>query len=130
MNWLDEILREFPAIAVAKERLEYWQKRYDALEQENISLKQENERLKRENADMRSQIEGQLKTAGFVQAEGVLWRRKPSGEYEKNPYCPVCKLAMTPSPPMLPTILSCIRCSFTAPFRPDDLPEIIAGLPK
>jgi hypothetical protein len=130
MNWLDDILKEFPAIAVAKERLEYWQKRYDEFERENAVLRGENDRLKRENAEMHGQIEGQLHTAGFIEAEGVLWRRKPNGEYEKNPYCPICKLAMTPSPPMLPTLLSCIRCSFAAPFRPDNLQKIISTLPK
>ena len=130
MDWLDDILREHPEAAAAKERLKYWQDRYNVLEKENESLRREVDRLKRENDEMKSQIERHLKTSGFVEEEGVLWKKKVDGEYEKNPYCPICRVVMTPSPPMLPTLLSCIRCSFTAPFRPDDLKKIISKLPK
>ncbi len=130
MNWADDLMKEFPEISVAKKRLEYWQERYNELEKENERLKHENEELTRESARMKKQINEQLQTAGFVEAEGVLWKKKANGQYERNPYCPVCKLVMSPSPPMLPVFISCIKCSFTAPFKPDYLQEIISELPK
>jgi len=130
MEWLDEILRDYPETAAAKDRLKYWQDRYNTIEKENEKLRQEVDRLRRENIDLQNQIERQLKTAGFIESEGVLWKRKPNGTYERNPYCPICKVVMTPSPPMLPTVISCIKCSFTAPFIPDNLNEIISELPK
>ena len=131
MNWLDEIVRDFPDIPQdMKERLNYWQERYSEIEKENERLKHENDDMRRENTNMKSQIEGQLSTSGYTEYEGVLWKRKSNGQYEQNPYCPICKVVMTPSPPMLPTLLSCIKCSFSAPFRPDDLKKIVAELPK
>jgi len=131
MNWLDEILRDFPDLPEkAKERLKYWQERYTVFEKENESLRHENDRLKRETTEMQKQIQGQLDSAGFVESEGVLWKKKPNGGYEKSPYCPICKVVMTPSPPMLPVYISCIKCSFNTPFRPDDVPKILKELPK
>ena len=115
MEWLDDLLREHPEAEGARERLKYLQDRCNAIEKENEDLLHEVDRLRRENSEMRSQIDGQLNAGGFVESEGVLWRKKPNGEYEQNPYCPICKVVMTPSPPMLPTVLSCIKCSFTAP---------------
>ena len=131
MNWLDEILRDFPdADDSLKERLRYWQDRYNDLEKDNETLKHDNDRLTRENAELHGQIDGQLKTTGFVESEGVLWKKKADGRYERNPYCPICKLVMAPSPPMLPVYISCIKCSFNAPFKPDNVDRIISELPK
>ena len=130
MDWLAELLKEFPSLSVAKERLQYWQDKYNTLESENDRLRRENEQLDKDNAKLKSQVETLQTSEGFVESEGVLWKRKPNGEYEKNPYCPICKLVMSPSPPMVPIHISCLKCSFTAPFRPDKVEAIMNELPQ
>ncbi len=130
MNWLDDLLKEFPEISKAKKRLQYWQDRYSDLEKENRSLRDENGEFERKIKGLKEQLEAGGGMTGFVEAEGVLWKKKPAGGYENHPYCPRCKLPMSPSPPMLPVFISCLKCSFNAPFVPDNLKRIISELPE
>lgn len=61
--------------------------------------------------------------AGFVDADGVSWNRKPDGTFEQWAYCPKCRLAMTTFPPGSNEMLLCSRCNFAAPFRPGEIDQ-------
>ena len=67
MGWITDLLKEYPALSVAKERLALAQEKYDALEAENKELKNQVETLENENAALKEQLSG-LQPKG----EGIL----------------------------------------------------------
>jgi FtsZ-binding cell division protein ZapB len=64
-------------------------------------------------------------TPALVEKHGVLWQPSADGRIEPICYCPKCRLVMTPLPSGYPTEIMCTRCRFKAPFRPEQLPELV-----
>src|SRR5437762_12295696 len=58
------------------------------LEREKAELKSENARLKAEIAQLHQQLHD-AEPAGFVESDGLLWKRTASG-FDRRPYCPTC----------------------------------------
>lgn len=120
MGWLSDLLKEFPALSVAKERL--------ALVEERLkSIENENKNLVSENADLKKQIAVCAKAEPFIEYKGVLWKQF-NGEVDTISYCPECKLAMSAFPPGSDEMLICSRCNFTAPFPPSQVEAIAKKL--
>ena len=67
MGWFTDLLKEYPALSVAKERLALVQEKYDALEVENKQLKNKIEELQQQNTALREQL-----TALRPQGQGEL----------------------------------------------------------
>lgn len=124
MSWLSDLIKEFPAIAVAKERIALREDQLHQSEKENEKLKQEKKHLKEENARLLKRI----KSEEFIEESGVFWKRKADGKISPVPYCPVCKLAMSVFPPDSDEVLSCSKCDFIAPFSPSKTQKVFESI--
>lgn len=120
MGWLTDLLKEYPALSVAKERLALFEDRLRIFEAENQELKAENARLKQE-------LSAHQTSSNFIEHTGVLWKQF-NGEVEPLPYCPECKLAMSAFPPKSDEMLTCSKCNFTAPFPPSQVDTLAKKL--
>lgn len=125
MGLLTDILKEIPTSGVLKERVALAEQKYELLEQQSENLKLENARLKAENAALRKAAP----SSEFVEARGVLFKRKADGSFEPDAYCPDCRRPLSMGaihdlyfPP------TCSKCNFDAPFLKSEIPGIIAGL--
>jgi predicted nuclease with TOPRIM domain len=56
MKWITDLLREYPALSVAKERLLLIGEKNETLETENKALRKENQRLRAENESLRRSV--------------------------------------------------------------------------
>lgn len=122
MGWLTDLLKEYPALNVARERLALADAKYELLERENGTLKLEIARLKGE-------LEALRRTAPsteWVEARGVLFKRRADGTFEPDAYCPECKRALNALESFMP--LRCSKCKYLAPFKAPELAGIIASL--
>jgi len=122
MGWIADLLKEFPALEVARERLALLEAKFADLEAESARLRDEVARLQRQNAALKRQVP----TSDFVEAQGVLFRRKPDGRFQNVAYCPDCKRALSTLHDVMPP--TCSKCHFMAPFYRDEIPRIIAEL--
>ncbi len=123
MGFLSELLKDFPALAVAKERIALFEERLKLTEEENGRLKSDNSRLIAENAALKVRLEQQQASAQFAESHGVLWKSR-NGNVERIAYCPICRVAMSEFPPGTNELLVCSKCDFQAPFRPKQTAEI------
>lgn len=104
MGWLTDLLKEYPAVAVVKERLAAKEEEMKRLAEENAALNAENTTLKKKLA--LAEIPDQ-----FTMKNGVLWKRNPEGGYERMPYCPNCKHVMAQMGSFNP---HCSKCKIMA----------------
>jgi len=58
MGWVSDLLKEYPALSVAKERLALAETKFQELENKYAQLSTENERLKAENLQLREKLAG------------------------------------------------------------------------
>lgn len=114
------MLKEFPALSVAKERLSLIEEKLKAAEEENRKLREENEILRPNAARVDKRKE-------FTEFNGVLWK-KFDGVIETIAYCPECELAMSAFPPGSDEMLICSKCNFTAPFTPNEVKALAKKL--
>jgi len=122
MNWLEDLLKEYPELSAAREKLAAIEVKYSDLENENNLLKREVERLHREIAPT---VEGAARFAPtFVEASGVLWKNKRGGGYENVPYCPTCKSALAD----YSGSLLCLKCNWQAPIKSFEAPKVYHDL--
>jgi hypothetical protein len=121
MSWVSDMLKEYPALSVAKERLEFLQDKFDQLKKENDALKEVNETLRSANSNLQTRLKTFDRENEFIESSGVLFKKLPNGNIENYAYCPTCKLAMTEFPPQSNECLICTKCNFSSPFRPNQL---------
>jgi len=83
--------------------------------------------LEKENAELHAQLAAvqpsstPASVAGeFIEASGVLWKKKKSGSYESAPYCPTCKAPLSD----YSGFLLCLKCNWPAPFKSFEVPRI------
>lgn len=119
MTWLDELLSQYPALSVAKERLAQVEARLRHLEAENKKLKDEKAERER-GPDLEA-------ATRFLEYKGVLWAQA-DGTIGPVAYCPRCKLAMSALPPGSDEMLVCSKCNFTAPFLPSQVDAVAKQL--
>ncbi len=113
MGWLNDLLKDYPALSVAKERL--------ALVEEKLkSSEEENQKLRVENAELKKAVGVLKKESNFTEYKGVLWKQL-GDKIDSIAYCPDCKLAMSAFPPGDDEMLVCSKCNFTAPFKPSEV---------
>lgn len=83
MGLITDIIKGLPISAVLEDKLKEADRRYEKLEAENQQLRKDNDRLRRRVNELE-------KSAEYVDVEGLLWKRKPDGEFERKPRCPIC----------------------------------------
>ncbi len=86
-----EIVRIGSTAGLSKDVIDLLEKKATLLAEENIALKSQVAVLQAENAQLRQKLEHAQPQTKFVESEGLLWKRKPSGEFESRPYCPSCR---------------------------------------
>ena len=122
MTWLEDLLKEYPELSAAREKLAALEAKFSDLENENNVLKQEAEQLRRELAKAAApSVEG---ASGFIEASGVLWKSKRGGGYENVPYCPTCKSALAD----YSGSLLCLKCNWQAPIKSFEAPKVYHDL--
>lgn len=120
MGLLADLLKEYPALSVAKERL--------ALIEELMRIVDaENDKLKAENAELKKRVPVLEKASKFIEYKGTLWKQL-NGAVDSIAYCPDCTLAMSAFPPGSDEMLICSRCNFTAPFPPSQVDAMATKL--
>ena len=130
MNWLDDLLKEHPDLAAAKEKLALWQDKYNALEAENENLKKEKRELKETIPKLENLVAQHVKIDPFIEDHGVLWKRGADGSIDKIAYCPKCRLVMTPFPSGNPECFICTQCKLRAPFNSEKSDSIAKNIKR
>lgn len=120
MGWLTDLLKDYPTLSVAKERLSFIEEKLRAAEEEN-------QKLREENASLRSKVDSVEKREQFIAFSGVLWKEF-NGIVDEIAYCPECNLAMSAFPPGSNEMLICSKCNFTAPFSPNEVKALAKKL--
>lgn len=127
MGWLGDLLKEYPALSVARERLALIADRLKIAEEENKKLKAEIAELKAECLELRKNTTAQEKVNQFLEFKGAVWKQF-DGSVDPLPYCPACKLALSVFPPNSDDNLLCSVCGFTAPFPPSQIKAVAKQL--
>ena len=127
MGLVTDLLKEFPALSVAKERLALIEERLKGSEAENKKLREEIAGLKRERDSLKEKLSLLETENKFFEFKGVLWKVF-SGKVDSLAYCPSCKLAMSAFPPSSDEMLICSKCNFTAPFKPGETESLAKKL--
>ena len=124
MNWVDELLREYPPFEGAREKLAAIEARGSAVEKRIGELQEENQKLRRDIAALQSQARESAAQPGFVDASGVLWKGKAGGGFEAVPYCPTCKSPLSD----VSGSLLCLKCNWQAPLKSFEVPKVYHDL--
>ena len=90
MDTAKEIVRIGATAGLSKDVIDLQEKKLALLAEQLATLERENADLKAENANLRRQLQ-HAQPVGFVESEGLLWKRTASGGFESRPYCPVCE---------------------------------------
>jgi hypothetical protein len=114
MGWLADMMKGAEAQPGFREKLDEAEKKIVALEAERDRLKDENLRLKADITRTAATKES------FVEASGVLWKRKAGGGIEPVPYCPTCKSMLAD----YSGSLLCIKCNWQSPIKSFEVPRI------
>lgn len=120
MSWLTEILKDFPALSVAHERLALIAERLSEAERKNETLIAELDKVTAERDALLATANAAEKSSRFVEHYGVCWQIHEE-EVERIAYCPKCNLAMHEFPPDADETLLCSVCNFVAPFHPSEI---------
>jgi hypothetical protein len=126
VGWITDLAKEVPLSAVLKERLTEAEQKFREKDEEVATLTAKVAALTADNEALRRQLAYAAERRRFVERKGVLFGKDGGGEY--IPYCLRCKLPLSKLPPWSPDLLKCSACKFVAPFHPDELPAIVAGI--
>ena len=127
MSWLTDLLKEYPALSVARERLALLEERLNDAERQNEKLRRELEKIQMERDFLLENAKEVEKSSRFFEHKGVCWQIY-EGEVEPFPYCPDCHLAMHAFPPGSDEMLVCSKCDFVAPFAPSEIEKVAKSL--
>jgi hypothetical protein len=136
-DWVAKKLEEYPAIAVAKQQLDFMAEKLKTAEADKASLEKRvaelEERvteLKELNAELRGKIVAFAKASSYEDHEGVLWKREADGSVKPIAYCPDCQRAMHSVGFHRVNEVKCSKCGLVAPFQPYRVEKIAAELSK
>ena len=130
MNWLEDLIKEYPGLSAAKEKLVLQQDKYNALEAENEELKKKIRGLKETVTKLEKSVFQHVKIDPFIEDHGVLWKKGADGSIDKIAYCPKCRVVMTPFPSGNPEFIVCTQCKYRAPFQCMELDGIVRNVAK
>lgn len=117
MQWIADLLKDIPTLAVAHERLALAEERGRALEAENGRLREELVAWKKKAQGLEHKLTAVEAIEEFRTHRGLLWRLESEGVYEPCPYCPKCRIPMTPFPPVHPAdVWVCSSCDRDAEY--------------
>jgi hypothetical protein len=122
MSFFSDLLKDFPALEVARERIKLVEDKQRSVEEENQRLRQTVATLQADIAALRLR----LPSTEFVERRGAIFKRLPTGGFESVAYCPDCKRALSTLEDFIP--LSCSKCNYIAPLRGPEIPAIIQSL--
>jgi hypothetical protein len=89
MSWLTDLLKEYPAVAVVKERLEHELKLHEETKAKNVELLLQVDELAKAVATLRRELAEKSSVEEYDQRGGLLWKKNGEG-----PFCPKCKGTM------------------------------------
>lgn len=101
MGFFTDLLKDFPSLSVAKERLSLLDEKYKTLETENGALRHR-------VADLESRLAHHETPNEYQRRDSVDWKRDTDGIFSDGPRCPDCKLLMS----KLMDTLKCTRCGY------------------
>lgn len=127
MSWLTDLLKDYPALTVAHERLALIAERLSEAERKNEALAAEIDKVTAERDALLANAEAAEKSSRFLNYRGVCWQID-EGEVERIAYCPECHLAMFVFPPGIDEMLNCSKCKFVAPFPPSQIEAVAKSL--
>ena len=113
MGWFSDIIKEYPAFLAETQRL-------GQLDAENIKRKKDNAALQTKRIAVQTR-------GRFTEFEGVLWTHH-NGDVDTIVYCPSCEFAMAVFPPRSNEKVVCSKCSFVAPFQPQEIEKLARSL--
>lgn len=126
---IERFITEHGSAAVLKEHVAFLRDKLDMLKKRIESLEEKNAHLVELTAELEKYKARQEASAQFVEARGALFKRLPSGEYAKTPYCPLCHSAMH-SPDIFYTFQCGNQsCKQIAAFEGRHLNEVLHELP-
>jgi hypothetical protein len=85
MSWLTDLLKEYPAVAVVKERLEHEANLHEATKAKNAELQLQVDELTKENERLKAELTALRKDEEFENRGGLLYKKGTGA----GPYCPV-----------------------------------------
>lgn len=86
---LRDLYRALQTAEISNEIRMLLEKKISILESEREDDKMLISRLQNENQELKEKLSN-LDPTGFVESEGLLWKKRPDGEIEDSPYCPEC----------------------------------------
>lgn len=134
MSWVMEMLQGIPVNAVLREKILLIEEKIKRFEDEKKRLEDEVVSLRKENNSLRAQLTPLALDLEYTEECGVLWKRRPNGTFHYQPYCPICKIAMTKYTPSIvggyaPKYkFRCPKCVLVSDVYETDAPEIIKSL--
>jgi hypothetical protein len=125
---MERLITEHAAAAVLREHLALVRAQYDDVAKKHVALQQTHAETVARLAELEREITDWREREKFVEARGVLWKRKTEGGYHEVPYCPDCRLPLASEYPNV--IFHCTtRCRYNSSIQSWQVPNILKGLP-
>jgi hypothetical protein len=86
---IERLIEEHGSSSIQGKHIAFLREQLSILKEQFAIAQRRVEQLESENADLRKQLQ-QAKPSGFVESEGLLWKRSGTG-FESRPYCPVSR---------------------------------------
>ncbi|MES2909868.1 MAG: hypothetical protein V4718_00680 [Pseudomonadota bacterium] len=126
---IERLITEHGSATILKERIALLKDQFVLLESKVTHLEQENASLRTQNHELKEQTARQTVAEQYVEENGALFKKRPTGGYVNAVYCPSCKRSAGPFPPGPHGTYTCDPCQWFASFTVAELPGIIASLP-
>lgn len=131
MSWLTDLLKDYPAVAVAMERVAPVEERLRLAEADDGKLRADAAELRKDLDAARRGLGAQQKLETIVDDAGAPW--KPDGAGTPVPYRPRCQAAVavrvapgSSAHFQMTAKVYCSACNYVAPFKPNEIDAIAA----
>lgn len=128
LHEIERLITEHGSATILRERLLLLKDEIRKIEKENTDLKAALSTCEKETAQLRRQLSDRTIQEQFIEYNGMLFKRKPSGGYHRAVYCPSCRLPMGSLEDWMP--LDCANCKIVASVSNHDLPRILKEIEK
>ncbi len=127
LDAIEKLINERGSAAIMRERLALIREQAQVLEKQIAQLQQENAALKDRVSDLERQVSSAAASAEFIECQGALFKRKPTGGYHLAVYCPRCRGPMISLEDEIP--FHCGPCGVSVNFTGRNLRSVMAELP-
>lgn len=119
LELLDKWIKERGSADVLLRHLEFARDQCVALEKRIVDLEKEVAGLKGERDQLARALEAERVSEEWIQYRGALLKPLPSGGFEPDAYCKICRRPLTPIDDHFP--MQCTTCRTAVGFTPSDL---------